>query len=110
MYEYIARINKVVDGDTIDFIVDLGFGILNKIRVRLLNIDTWEVRGPNKEKGLKAKKRVQEIFEQNPFCVIQTYKDKRGKYGRYLAEVFICLDDKDYNLADILSSEGHCKS
>ena len=89
----ILEIEKIVDGDTIDFIVDLGFGLSygrgKHLRVRLLGINTPEVRGTEKEAGLAAKQFVVDWFtrhEGRPLF-LKTVKDKTGKYGRYLGEI-----------------------
>ena len=93
MYEYPATINRVVDGDTIDVDIDLGFSIiLKKQRVRLLGINAPESRTRDlveKEKGLAAKAKVQEMCPVGSNVVIKTYLDKKGKFGRLLGEILI---------------------
>lgn len=85
-YIYQAQLVKVVDGDTIDVDVDLGFQIRQKIRLRLAGIDTPEVRGAEREAGLKSKDFVQKQLEAAGSIFVETRKT--GKYGRYIAEVF----------------------
>lgn len=93
MYTYNAELLNVVDGDTIDVKIDLGFDICINIRVRLLGIDTPEIRTKNlveKTKGMEAKRFVEKAFADNGNkCVVQTLKDKKGKYGRYLAIIIV---------------------
>jgi endonuclease YncB( thermonuclease family) len=91
MYEYNAIVDKVVDGDTIDCTIDLGFHTWKKIRVRMDGINTPESRTRDleeKELGLAAKSRLQEILElNNNKCVLQVLG--LGKYGRALAIVLV---------------------
>ena len=88
---YGAKVEKVVDGDTVDLSIDLGFDIHHKIRVRLYGVDTPESRTVNKaekEAGLKAKEFVKTWTNTHAFVVIETIKDKSEKYGRVLANVY----------------------
>ena len=91
MYEYKAIVNRVVDGDTIDCTIDLGFSVWKKIRVRMEGINTPESRTRDleeKERGLAAKARLVEILEYNDnHCVLQV--SGVGKYGRALAAVIV---------------------
>ena len=91
MYEYkIKSIDHIVDGDTFDCSVDLGFNISHKIRVRMYGINTPESRTRDleeKARGLASKKRLIELLEQyEGDLILQT--NKKGKYGRYLGTVF----------------------
>ena len=91
MYEYkIKSIDHIVDGDTFDCSVDLGFNISHKIRVRMYGINTPESRTRDleeKARGLASKKRLIELLEQHEGdLILQT--NKKGKYGRYLGTVF----------------------
>ena len=88
---YSAKLLSVIDGDTVDLSIDLGFNIHHKVRVRLYGVDTPESRTTDKlEKvaGLKSKEFVKSWFDANPNLVIQTMKDKNEKYGRILANVY----------------------
>ncbi len=91
MYEYKAIVDRVVDGDTIDCTIDLGFSVWKKIRVRMEGINTPESRTRDleeKERGLAAKARLVEILEYNDnHCVLQV--SGVGKYGRALAAVIV---------------------
>lgn len=86
MYEYTAKVIKVVDGDTIDVEVDLGFDITLKLRLRLLGIDAPE---RYTTEGKTVTKRVEELLPVGTVVRIVTVKDRKEKYGRYLAEVFL---------------------
>lgn len=106
LYEYDAKLVKVVDGDTLDLEVDLGFNIRHEIRVRLLGVDTPETYGVKKESeeyqaGIKAKERVEELCTGKDLTVF-TYKDKTGKYGRYLAQIVV----DNINVGEQLIEEG----
>ena len=112
MYEYKCKILRVVDGDTVDIDIDLGFGIwMHKERVRMMGIDTPESRTRDKvEKafGLASKDRLKELL---PIGSIQHLKteidrsgeDKKGKFGRILGDFIV--DEK--RCTDILIEEGH---
>lgn len=107
MFSYSAHVTKVVDGDTFDAVVDLGFSISINTRFRLLNIDTPEKRTRNKKEkkhGLAATERAKELIEGKD-VVIET--SKTGKYGRYLAKVY--LPEKQRYLFEILIEEGFSK-
>ena len=98
MYEYKAEYIKNYDGDTIDFKVDLGFNISFEIKVRLSDIDTYELRESDeslKALAYEAKHFVAEKLSNAEEVIIQTKKDKTGKYGRYLATVI--YDGLDLN-------------
>tara|TARA_R110002020_G_scaffold346042_4_gene559918 strand:- start:1206 stop:1628 length:423 start_codon:yes stop_codon:yes gene_type:complete len=93
MYEYSCKVERVVDGDTVDVVLDLGFDILYKSRVRLYGIDTPESRTRNldeKARGKLATAFLKEAVDCGKQIVIQTkLKDSRGKFGRVLGEVII---------------------
>ena len=114
MYEYRAKVLKVVDADTIDVEIDLGFKIKSEKRLRFARIDAWEVRGEEREKGLAAKEYVLErltVAEDNGGVLIRTDKDKTGKYGRYIAEVLYIDKEAEelINLNDELVKLGHAE-
>ena len=112
-YIYRGKLERVVDGDTIDALIDVGFDIWVKKRIRYKGIDTWESRTRNLEEkalGLKAKEHNKELLEKvssKPgYFRLKSYGT--GKYGRVLAEIFI--EDTDgvrYNINDQLIKEGH---
>lgn len=81
-----AVVDRVVDGDTIDVNVSLGFTVWVKQRLRLARIDTPEIRGSEKVEGKKSKDYVVRLLRPGTLLIIQT--TKTGKYGRYIAEVW----------------------
>ena len=112
MYEYRAYVIKVVDGDTVDVDIDLGFGVmLKEERVRIMGIDTPESRtSDDVEKlfGLAAKNRLKELLGKE--CILKTQinkdgEDMKGKFGRILCD-FVAKDGR--MVTDILIEEGHC--
>jgi micrococcal nuclease len=117
MYEYNAVLDRVVDGDTIDVTIDLGFNVWKKIRVRMEGINTPESRTRDleeKKRGLAAKDRLVEILKFNDNkCVLKV--SGVGKYGRALATVLVNslspLNGEDgITLVDVnkqLIEEGH---
>jgi micrococcal nuclease len=107
MFEYNATVLKIVDGDTIDVMVDLGMGVHRKERLRFSRINAWETRGEHKAKGKLAKARVAELIPVGEKILVKTEKDKRGKYGRYIAEIYFTQEDADVNLNNLLLNEGH---
>lgn len=94
MYEYNAKILKIIDGDSLLVDVSLGFDINQKIKLRLARINTPEIHGVLKEseeyqKGIASMKFVEDFARMtNNNIRIITVKDKKEKYGRYLAEVY----------------------
>jgi len=90
MYEYkVKEVTKVVDGDTIDVIVDLGFSLYKKERCRVAGIDTPESRTRNKKEkvyGLEAKAYLQGLLENAENLVVRTEKD--GKFGRMIGHLY----------------------
>ena len=93
MYEYGCKVTRVVDGDTVDVILDLGFSILHKCRVRLYGIDTPESRTRNKDekvRGKLASKFLQDAIDNGTKVVLRSkLKDSKGKYGRVLGEIIV---------------------
>ena len=93
MYEYSCKVTRVVDGDTCDCIIDCGFSILHKCRVRLYGIDTPESRTRNKDEKVRGKMAgafLKDAIENGEKVVIQTkMKDSRGKFGRVLGEIIV---------------------
>ena len=94
MYEYKALVTKIIDGDTIEAKVDIGFYLTTTLRFRLLGIDTPEKFGETKELGLKIKEYVGSRI-LNKEVIIITYK--ADAFGRWLAEVFIDVDGISFN-------------
>ena len=126
--EYEAELIKVLDGDTIDCYIDMGFDIKIKKRIRYMGIDTWESRTRDldeKKKGLAAKARNKELLEAGSF---KLKSFGTGKFGRVLGEIFVspeyvgdhineCITNPDsgidlstdgwVSVNDILIEEGH---
>jgi len=128
MYQYNAIVQKVIDGDTMEIDIDLGLSSwIHGERIRLYGIDTPEVYGvkkgsPEWERGNLASIFVKELVKEKEPMLIETFKDEREKYGRYLALVFIPVDpsvleglndvrsiDGLYCLNDILLAKGLAK-
>lgn len=112
MYEYRAKINRVVDGDTVDVDLDLGFNIvLANERVRIMGIDTPESRTSDpieKVFGLAAKERLKELLGKESILKTEVSKDgedMKGKFGRILGD-FLTEDGR--RVTDIMIEEGHC--
>jgi|TARA_E500000331_G_scaffold321978_1_gene336560 micrococcal nuclease len=104
MYEYRAYVRKVYDGDTITVDIDLGFEvILKNQKIRLHGIDTPEVRGESKAEGIKVRDAVRKRIA-NKWVIIKTHRDKKGKYGRWLGEVY--SPDSEESINSWLLSEG----
>ena len=93
MYEYQCKIVRVVDGDTVDVDIDLGFGMwMKKQRIRLYGIDTPESRTRDLEEkkyGIMAKEIVKKYIPEGSTQILRTKKDKAGKYGRILGEFVV---------------------
>jgi len=111
MYEYKVKVVKVVDGDTVDVDIDLGFGVwLKDERVRIMGIDTPESRTRDKvEKkfGLASKARLKELLDKTAILKTQVNKngeDMKGKFGRILGD-FVANDGR--MVTDILVEEGY---
>jgi micrococcal nuclease len=87
LYHYRAVIIEVYDGDTVTADVDLGFSVwIRGERLRLARIDAPEVRGADKEAGLAARDFLRGLILDKPL-IVETAKDMKGKYGRYIAEL-----------------------
>ena len=112
-YIYRGKLERVVDGDTIDALIDVGFDIWIKKRIRYSGIDTWESRTRDlaeKAKGLEAKARnkelLMEISSKPGYFRLKSFGV--GKYGRVLGEIYIeDKEGKQYNINKTLISEGH---
>ena len=97
------------DADTVTLDVDLGFGVRYKIVVRLYRIDAWEMRGTERLLGLQAKNWLLSVMPVGSKVFIETYKDKKGKYGRYLADIYPCIDGEYLCANDELVRLGHAE-
>tara|TARA_Y100001963_G_C6710934_1_gene414206 strand:+ start:199 stop:738 length:540 start_codon:yes stop_codon:yes gene_type:complete len=105
--EYQCELIKVLDGDTIDCWIDLGFNLKVKKRIRYMGIDTWESRTRDleeKAKGLKAKARNKELLEGGVFKCIS---HGTGKFGRVLGEIFVSPDIVGEHIQECIGSDDH---
>ena len=111
MFEYNYKLVKVVDGDTIDVDIDLGFGVwLQNQRIRMMGIDTPESRTRDLEEkkfGLLAKDKLQTLLANGK--VIKTFKDAKGKFGRILADVIVyhSAEDRWCGATEIMIAQGY---
>ena len=94
MYQYKAEVLRILDGDTIDVRVDLGFKTFRKERIRFYGIDTPESRGRKKcKKGIEVKEMVKNLLTSFPNITLET--TKQGKFGRYLGIVYLNLASQE---------------
>ena len=111
MYEYRCKIVKIIDGDTVDVDIDLGFGVwLHKERVRLYGIDTPESRTRDldeKKYGLIAKGWIERFMPVGSMQTLITQKDKSGKFGRILGKFRVNDGSYDIILNDWMISNHH---
>ncbi len=107
LYHYVAQVQSVYDGDTCRVDIDLGLGMwLRNEKLRLLRIDAPEVTGPEKEKGFASRDFLRELMDGKE-VIIEATKDKRGKYGRYLADIWIERNGGWLNVNDRMVEAGH---
>ena len=112
-YIYKAKLQRVVDGDTVDALIDLGFDTWVKKRIRYKGIDTWESRTKDldeKKLGLAAKDRNKELLESvsSKPGYFRLKSHGVGKYGRVLGEIFVKdIEGIEYNVNQTLIDEGH---
>lgn len=86
MYEYAALVVKVIDGDTVDVDIDLGLDVWKKERIRILGIDAPEINAVGPE-GEAARDWLRTYLVPGDVVILRTVKDKKEKYGRYLASI-----------------------
>lgn len=104
-YTYKATITSCWDGDTITADIDLGFGvIMRKQKIRLLGIDTPELRGDTLIEARVSRDWLREKV-LNKEVILETFKDKKGKYGRWLAEIHL----DGININKLMITEGLAK-
>jgi micrococcal nuclease len=109
-YKYKAVVTSIYDGDSITCDLDLGWGVCLKSRkIRLQGIDAPEIRGSEREHGLVSKARLEELI-LNKEVVLESYRDRTGKYGRYLATIWLFDDSGEesewININQLLINEG----
>lgn len=109
LFNYRAFVTGVYDGDSITIDIDLGFNNwMKNQKVRLFGINTPEIRGEERPDGLVARDRLRELILDKD-VIITSYKDKSGKYGRWLATVFLKEYDVFVNINTLLLTEGLAK-
>jgi len=112
-YIYRAKLDRVVDGDTVDALIDVGFDIWFKKRIRFMGLDTWESRTKDleeKKKDKLAKERTRQLLEEvsSKPGYFRLKSHGLGKYGRVLGEIFIMdKDGKQWSVNETLITEGH---
>ena len=107
LYQYKALVTKVYDGDTITVEIDLGFKTSVKgEKIRLSRINAPEVRGSSREEGLKSRDFLRELI-LNKEILLETIKDRKGKYGRYLGEIYFKDEEGNWlNINNLLVDKG----
>ena len=102
LYTYKARCISVFDGDSVTLDIDLGFNmIMHNQKIRLLGINTPEVRGSDRLDGLVSRDRLRELIEGKDIIMV-SHRDKSGKYGRWLATIYA----NETNVNQLLIDEG----
>lgn len=111
LYTYRARLSEtsrnhpIYDGDTVRIFADLGFGITSELGpCRLYGIDAPEMRGEERPQGLKSRDFLRSLVVPGEWFTIRTFKDEKGKYGRYLCEIIL---DDGTNVTSHLVATGH---
>ena len=107
-FGYSCKLDRVVDGDTCDALIDLGFNTFVKKRIRFYGVDTWESRTRNleeKKKGLAAKAYVKDLLENSDNGKFSIISHGVGKYGRVLGEIFVKGQESSVN--ELLKENGH---
>lgn len=111
LYTYRARLSEtskthpIYDADTVRLVADLGFGLLSELGpCRLYGIDAPEMRGADRPDGIAARDFLRDLLEPGMWFTIRTFKDDKGKYGRYLVEIVL---DAGTNVNELLVETGH---
>ena len=106
LYQYRAKVVSVYDGDTIRIDIDLGLRTwIRNESIRLYRINAPEVRGSERIAGLESRDFLRSMI-MGKDIIVQTIKDKKGKYGRYLGEIWMEKDAEWININDLMVSEG----
>ena len=122
MFEYYAELKRIIDGDTVDLEVDLGFNVTVSERFRLAYINTPEIRtkdNEEKRRGMEAKNALTTMLAEARRIKIRTDKDRKGKFGRWIATIYVTDrlpgPDGEYGIHDwfevntALVSMGHAQ-
>lgn len=113
-YTYRAEVVSVYDGDTVRVNIDQGFGLVNKgedgngVTLRLFGINAPELKGPESNEGILSRNYLRGLI-LNKKVIIKTYKDKREKYGRYLASIYLTTPEGQIEINTQMVSAGHAK-
>jgi micrococcal nuclease len=111
MYEYRCTVVKIIDGDTVDVDIDLGFGVwMKKQRIRLYGIDTPESRTRDLEEkkyGLAAKAYLTGMLDDEAGITLKTHKDAEGKFGRILGELWRNTDYAEQSINEYMIEKHH---
>ena len=111
MHEYRCKVIKIIDGDTVDVDIDLGFGVwMRKQRIRMYGIDTPESRTHDLEEkkyGLAAKEFLTGMLDDPKGIILKTHKDGKGKFGRILGEMWRTSDFADQSINDYMIDKHH---
>lgn len=110
LYHYRAHVTSVYDGDTCTVDIDLGLGIwVRGEKIRLYGINAPEVRGDEREEGLKSRDFLRNLIDGKNI-ILKTLKDDKGKYGRYLGTLFLADETGEMiNINDLLVTEGYAE-
>lgn len=109
LYIFNVKIERIVDGDTVDVTIDLGFDVYIKERVRLYGVDTPELNSSNaaeREYAKRATERATELMPPGQWMIMKSQEFRRGKYGRVLG-TFMTPDGRD--VGQVLIQEGHAE-
>lgn len=107
LYFYRSQVVSVYDGDTIRVDIDLGLKTwIRNEKIRLARINTPELRGAERPQGLAARDFLRDLIADKEIF-LQTLKDKQGKYGRYLGEIWLEIRGEWVNINDYLVQNGH---
>ena len=107
LYHYRAMVISVYDSDTCHMGIDLGLGIWQKNeKIRLARINTPELRGDDREAGIKARDALRELI-LGKSVLLKTNRDRKGKYGHYIGEIIIDIDSGLNNVNDWMVEEDY---
>ena len=110
LYKYLAKVTFVYDGDTCTVDIDLGLSTwIHNEKIRLARINTPELRGDERESGIKSRDFLRELIDGKEIF-IETSKDSKGKYGRYIGELWLeKTPDEWINVNDLLVEKGYAQ-
>jgi len=111
MYDYMAQITKIIDGDTVDAIIDLGFDVKLKRRVRLAGIDTPELnsKNPQERQAAKIARDYLKSLLKSKEIYLKSEKVKWDKYNRYVAYIYVIPNEYEVTVSKIMFDKGLAK-